>query len=87
MYLNSYSFSWWIELWLSFYHKELAEEFNNTEKYITFTVPIEKEVASIDKNGEEITKKHLTYYNLLVARNFWQAYYQVLPIIASLMKS
>ena len=40
--------------------KELAEEFTclgeNTEKYITFTVPIEKEVARIDKNGEEITK-------------------------------
>ena len=28
----------------------------NTEKYITFTVPIEKEVTRIDKNGEEITK-------------------------------
>ena len=26
------------------------------EKYITFTVPIEKEVTRIDKNGEEITK-------------------------------
>ena len=44
--------------------KELAEEFKkqftclgeNTEKYITFTVPIEKEVIRIDKNGEEITK-------------------------------
>ena len=40
--------------------KELAEEFTclreNTEKYITFTVPIEKEVTRIDKNGEEITK-------------------------------
>ena len=44
--------------------KELAEEFEqkftclgeNTEKYITFTVPIEKEVTRIDKNGEEITK-------------------------------
>ena len=44
--------------------KELAEEFRkqftclgeNTEKYITFTVPIEKEVTRIDKNGEEITK-------------------------------
>ena len=44
--------------------KELAEEFEkqftslveNTEKFITFTVPIEKEVARIDKNGEEITK-------------------------------
>ena len=44
--------------------KELAEEFKtqftclreNTEKYITFTVPIEKEVIRIDQNGEEITK-------------------------------
>ena len=43
--------------------KELAEEFKkqvtcfgeNTEKYIIFTVPIEKEVTRIDKNGE-ITK-------------------------------
>ena len=44
--------------------KEVAGEFKkqftclgkNTEKYITFTVPIEKEVTRIDKNGEEITK-------------------------------
>ena len=44
--------------------KELAEEFKkqftclgeNTEKYITFTVPIEKEVTRVDKNREEITK-------------------------------
>ena len=44
--------------------KELAEECKkqftclgeNTKKYITFTVPIENEVARIDKNGEEITK-------------------------------
>ena len=44
--------------------KESAEEFlkkftclgENNEKYIIFTVPIEKEVSRIDKNGEEITK-------------------------------
>ena len=44
--------------------KELAQEFQkqftclgeNTGKYITFTVPIEKEVTRIDKNGEEIAK-------------------------------
>ena len=44
--------------------KELAEEFvkqfsclgENTKNYITFTVPIEKEVIRTDKNGEEITK-------------------------------
>ena len=28
----------------------------NTEKYITFTVQIKKEVPRIDKNGKEITK-------------------------------
>ena len=28
----------------------------NTKKYMTFTVPIEKEATRIDKNGEEITK-------------------------------
>ena len=28
----------------------------NTEKFITFTIPIEKEVARTDKNREEITK-------------------------------
>ena len=47
--------------------KELAEEFEkqficlgeNTEKYITFTVPIEKEVTRIDKNRGEITKNIL----------------------------
>ena len=28
----------------------------NIEKYITFTVPIEKELTRIDKNAEEITR-------------------------------
>ena len=44
--------------------KELAEEFKkqfscleeNTEKYITLTVPLEKKVTGIDKKGDEITK-------------------------------
>ena len=44
--------------------KEIPEEFKrqftclgeNTEKYITFTVPIEKEVTSINKNRKVITK-------------------------------
>ena len=29
----------------------------NTEKYITVTVPIEKEVTRNDKNGDELKKK------------------------------
>ena len=44
--------------------KGAAEEFKkqftclgaNTEKYIIFTVPVEKEVTRIEKIGEEITK-------------------------------
>ena len=48
----------------------LAEEFKkqftcsgeNTEKYITLTVPIEKEVTRIDKNGEEITHTYIYIY-------------------------
>ena len=47
-----------------FVRKELALEFKkqfsclgeNTEKYITFTVPIKKGVTRIYKNGEKITK-------------------------------
>ena len=47
--------------------KELAEEFKkqftclgeNSEKYMTFTVPIDKEVTRIDKNGEEIIKEFI----------------------------
>ena len=47
-----------------FVKKELVEEFQkqftclgeNIEKYITFTIPIEKEITRISDNGEEITK-------------------------------
>ena len=48
----------------SFIIKELEEEFKEpftclgerTEKYVTFAVPIEKEVTRIDKKREEITE-------------------------------
>ena len=52
----------------------------NTEKYITFTVSVEKEVARIVKNGEEITKIYLTYYSLLIVKDLWQAHYQIVSI-------
>ena len=62
-----------MKLWLSFYHKR-AEGFKNitclgqnTEKYINFTVPIEKEVTRIDKHEGETTKIYFSYYNLLIA--------------------
>ena len=55
--------------------KESAEEFKkqftclgeNTEKYMTFTVPIEKEVTRIGNNGEEITK-NISYILQFIAR-------------------
>ena len=66
-----------------------AEEFKkqftclgeNIEKYITFTVSIEKEVTRIDKNGEEIIKNISYIFNLLKAEDLWQAHYQILSII------
>ena len=69
--------------------KELAEEFKkqftclgeNTEKYISFTILIEKKVLRIDKNEEEIQKKFLTCYNLLLKQDSWQVHYQILSII------
>ena len=42
---------------------------------------MESEVTRIDKNGEEITKQYLTYYNLMIAQGLWQAHYQILSII------
>ena len=50
-----------------FVKKELEEELKkdtclgeNTDKYIAFTVPIEKEVTRIDKNGEQ-NAKNISY--------------------------
>ena len=54
----------------------------NTEKYITFTVPEEKEVTRIDENGEKITtKKYVAFYSFLIVQDVWQAHYQILLII------
>ena len=67
----------------------LAEEFKeqltylggNTEKYINFTVLIEKEVTRINKNGKKLQKIYLTYYNLLLMQDLWQVHYHFLSII------
>ena len=48
--------------------KELAKEF---KKQFTCL----RKNRRIDKNGEEITKNTLTYYNLLIAYGLWQAHY------------
>ena len=71
-------FHHWSNYDYHFIIKELAEEFKkqftclgkNTEKYLTFTVPIEKEVTRTDENGEEITKNipylYITYQILSI---------------------
>ena len=72
-----------------FIKKRLEEAFEkqftclgeNTEKYITFTVPIEKEITRTDKNGEKIRKYIFTYYSVLIAQDLWQAHHHILSII------
>ena len=48
----------------------------NTEKYATFTVPIENQVTRIDKKGEKKFKK----YNSLIDKDLWQAHCEILSI-------
>ena len=69
--------------------KELAEEFKeqftcleeNTEKYITFAVPIEKEVTKPYKNGKEITKNVSYILQFIVTARFMASSLSVLSII------
>ena len=64
-----------------FIMKELAEELKkqlifleeNTEKYITFIVPIEKEAIRIDKNGEEVIKNTSYVLQFIVSARFMES--------------
>ena len=63
------------------FKKQFACLGENTEKYITFAVSIEKKGARIDRNGKEITK-HISYIlQLIVAQDLWQTHYQILSIL------
>ena len=57
--------------------KESEPEFDclaeNTEKYKTFSIPIKKEVKRTGKSSKD--------YNLLIAQDSWQTYYQTLLTI------
>ena len=74
-----------------YYHfiiKELAEKFEgefeclgkNTEKYITFSVPIKKETTKNDKNGSDKIMK-TSYKIKFIALDSCQVRYQILLII------
>ena len=58
--------------------KELAKE---SKKQFTCLVPMEKEVARIDKNGEESRKKISSILQFIDSQNLWQAHYQIFSII------
>ena len=69
--------------------KELAEKIEkqftclgeNTEKYVTFTVPIEKKVTRLIQMEKKVQEIYLTDYNLLIPPDSWQSHYQILSII------
>ena len=65
--------------------KDFDGEFNflegNTEKYKTFSVPIEIEVTRVGKNGEEITNTISYRLQFIDSVRFVIAHYQILLII------
>ena len=69
--------------------KELLEEYEGhficlgeiTDKYITFLVPMAKEITRIGKKEKKSPIPSLTDYNLLIVKDFWQTGYQILLII------
>ena len=66
--------------------KELVNEFGgkfecleeNTENYITFSVPIEKEITKNDKHGNESAITISYKIKFLIVRDLWQLQYQIL---------
>ena len=54
------------------FEKQFTSLGENTEKYITLTIPIEKEVTKIDKNGEEIPKNISYILQLILSARFME---------------
>ena len=78
---SNYDYHFMIKESLEKFKKQFACLGENTEKYITFAVSIEKKGARIDRNGKEITK-HISYIlQLIVAQDLWQTHYQILSIL------
>ena len=66
--------------------QEYEKQFNclgeNAEKYLIFSVPMEKEVKNLIEKEKKSQKLHVTDYNLLIAQYLCQVYYQILLIIS-----
>ena len=54
----------------------------NTEKYKNFSVLIEKELRNVDKAGNQYITTVSYNQNLLIVKDLWQIYYQILPFIS-----
>ena len=68
--------------------KELEEEFEknislreNSKKYISSSVALQKEVQELIKMEKKWQKPYPTDYNLLIEENFWRVHYQILWIM------
>ena len=69
--------------------KELAEQFEgefeclgeNTKKYITFSVPIKKEITKKDKNGNDKITKISYKIKFMIVADLCQHLYQILLVI------
>ena len=69
---------------MSFDHKKASKEFKkqinclveNTENWITITVPIK-----LINMEQELQKLDLTHYSLLIAQDLWQPHNQILSIM------
>ena len=53
----------------------------NTEKYLTFSLPIEKKLQEIVKIDKKFQDPYLIDENIIMAQNLWQVSYQILLII------
>ena len=61
--------------------KQFTSLGENTEKDITFTILIEKELQELIKMEKKLQKIYIIYYSLLIVQDLWQGHYQILSLI------
>ena len=68
-----------IILSLKYLAEELVSLGENTERYIIFIVPIEKEVIKFDKNGEENLKRYILHITIVDSRKIMASSFKIYP--------